>query len=313
MWRLISQLIAIAINFSIGLLLYSQSAFAIPHPQEKATEVFQFGIQKLQIGEYLEAIDDFTQAIKLKDDFAVAYSNRCLAYLQVEDYENAIADCNQAIYLVPNNLEAYLNRGLAYYRQEDYTTAIESDNQVIALKPADFRAYYNRGIATAAMGEYNHAIAQALTCQFADYNLALSLVPNIPNYSLAEIYNDLGAAQLHLTNFDAAKGNFSLAIRFNPDDFRAYFNRGCACGRNHDYQDAVRDFSRTIQLNPSHAQAYLNRGIAQHNLGYQQAALSDLKLAGMYFEKQNQSIAYERIADLIKVVQKQISLQSVIS
>jgi tetratricopeptide (TPR) repeat protein len=204
--------------------------------------------------------------------------------------------------LVPNNLEAYLNRGIAYYRQDDYTAAIKSDNQAIALKPADFRAYYNRGIATAAMGQYDHAIA--------DYNLALSLVPNIPNYSLAEIYNDLGAAQLHLTNFDAAKGNFSLAIRFNPDDFRAYFNRGCACGRNHDYQDAVRDFSRTIQLNPSHAQAYLNLGIAQRNLGYQQAALSDLKLAGMYFEKQNQSIAYERIADLIKVVQKQIGCGS---
>lgn len=304
MQRLIRQMTTIALAFGMGLLLCSQNTFALSYPQTSATEIFQSGIKKLEFGNYLDAISDFTQAINLKDDFAIAYSNRCLAYLQLQDYGNAIADCNQAIDLAPHNLEAYLNRGIAYYRQGDYTTAIESNNQAIALKPGNFRAYYNRGIATAAMGEYDHAIA--------DFNLALSLVTDTDRFSLAEIYNDLGSAQLHLTNFDAAKHNFSLAIRFNPDDFRAYFNRGCACGRNHDYPNAVRDFTHTIKLNPVNAQAYLNRGIAEHNLGYEEAALSDLRVAAIYFEKQNKNLAYERILNLIKVVQKQISLESVI-
>ncbi|MBG1243178.1 tetratricopeptide repeat protein [Nostoc sp. NZL] len=59
--------------------------------------------------------------------------------------------------------------------------------------------------------------------------------------------------------------DFNLAIRLNANDYRAYFNRACACGRNGDDFGAVRDFSKVIRLNP---QAYVNRGVARYRLGY---------------------------------------------
>jgi hypothetical protein len=71
MQQLFSKLIVIALAFSIGLLLCGENVLAIP--QGSATEIFQTGSQKLQTGKYLEAIADFTQAIKLKNDFGVAY------------------------------------------------------------------------------------------------------------------------------------------------------------------------------------------------------------------------------------------------
>lgn len=289
-------LICTALIFS--LLISQVSATALEHSSPSASDILRLGTQQLQIGEYLEAVSRFTQAIELNKDFTAAYSNRCLAYLQLQDYQNAIADCNQAIKLAPHNIETYINRGIAYYRQGDYPAAINDNNRVIANKPHDFRAYYNRGVATAALGHNENAIL--------DYHRALSLIPQTESYLLADIYNDLGLARFHLTDFNAATRNFTLAIRLNPQDYRGYFNRGCTCGKNGDNIGAVRDFSATVNFDPSNALAYVNRGIAYHNLGYEQAAISDLKIAATYFGQQGQQIAYQKTLDLIKVVQRQI-------
>ncbi|MEH1841077.1 MAG: hypothetical protein V7L20_20545 [Nostoc sp.] len=62
-------------------------------------------------GNYQEAIENFNQTIELEKDFAVAYSDRTLAYLQLQDYHQAVTDCTQAINFAPDNFEAYLNRG----------------------------------------------------------------------------------------------------------------------------------------------------------------------------------------------------------
>lgn len=289
-------LISIALIFS--LLISQVSANPLEHSSPSASDILRLGAIQLQIGKYSEAVTRFTQAIELNKDFTAAYNNRCLAYLQLQDYQNAITDCNQAIKLVPYNIEAYINRGIAYYRQGDYPAAINDNNQVIGSKAHDFRAYYNRGVATAALGDNENAIL--------DYYRALSLIPDTESYLRADIYNDLGLARFHLTDFNAATRNFTLAIRLNPQDYRGYFNRGCTCGKNGDNIGAVRDFSATVHFNPSNAQAYVNRGIAYHNLGYEQAAISDLKIAATYFGQQGQQIAYQKTLDLIKIVQWQI-------
>jgi tetratricopeptide (TPR) repeat protein len=271
---------------------------ATASPEDSATNRLRFGIEKLRIGDYSEAIAQLTQVIDINQKSVVAYSNRCLAYLQLQDYQNAITDCNQAINLAPDNIEAYINRGIAYYRQGNYQAATEDNNFVIARKPHDFRAYYNRGVVNSARGSYGDAIS--------DYYRALSLVPETPSYLSADIYNDLGLAKFHFRNFEDATSNFTLAIRLNPQDYRAYFNRGCTCGKNGDNFGAVRDFSDTVRLNPSNAQAYINRGIAYHRLGYEQAALADLHTGASHFGQQGQQIAYQKTLDLIKAVQSQI-------
>jgi tetratricopeptide (TPR) repeat protein len=262
------------------------------------TNSFRLGVEMLQKGNYTQAVIQFTEAIDIKNDYAAAYSNRCLANLHLKDYQNAVIDCNQAINLAPENVEAHINRGIAYYRQGNYTAAIDDNNHVITHNPNEFRAYYNRGVAYSALENYSEAIT--------NYQRALSLVDKTPSYLRADIYNDLGLAKFRLNDYDAATSNFTLAIRLNPQSERAYFNRGCTCGKKGDNLGAVHDFSSTVRLNPSNAQAYANRGIAYHNLGYEQAAISDLRTAASYFGKQGEQLAYQKILGLIKIVQRQI-------
>jgi tetratricopeptide (TPR) repeat protein len=294
--RLISSIIIV---FICTFVAPSGNSLLLADTQITASDFFKLGVNQMHQKSYQKAIENFSLAIQMQSDFSVAYSDRCLAYLQIQDYHQAEADCTQALNLAPNNVEAYLNRGLAQYRKGNYLDAIADYNQVIALKPDNFRAYYNRGIALAGVANYSQAII--------DYNLALTKISPTNTLLLADIYNDRGLAHFELQNQEAAMNDFHLAIHFNPDDHRAYFNRGCICGRTGDYLGAKRDFSQVIRLNSSHAQAYVNRGIANYNLEYYQRAISDLQKASEYFEQQKHIIAYKKTLDLLKTVQQEIS------
>ncbi|MEH2409492.1 tetratricopeptide repeat protein [Nostoc sp.] len=295
------------IAFALACFFLTSPAYSLSTSDTQIAEgdLFKLGIEKILHGSYPEAIQDFTQAIKLKNDFSSAYSNRCLAYLQLGDYQNAIADCNQALKFTPNNVETHLNRGLAYYRQGDYQAAIADDNQVIALKPHDFRAYYNRGVARGMLGNHQQAIS--------DYNLALINIPQSSSLLRADVYNDRGLAHFELSDIKAAMLDFSQAIRLNHNDYRAYYNRGCACGRSGDNSCAIRDFTESLKRNPINAQAYLNRGIAYHELGHEQAAIADLQKAVKYFAQQKETTTYEKTFLLLKNLHQQLSSLSEIA
>jgi tetratricopeptide (TPR) repeat protein len=163
---------------------------------------------------------------------------------------------------------------------------------VIQLKPQDYRAYYNRGLARFDQEDYESAIA--------DYNQALRQTPTPYSQALSSVYNDRGLVYLQLGNLTGAIADFSLAIRLNTDDARAYYNRGCACHRQGAYSHAIRDFTQSIQRHPNQAEAYVNRGIARYQLGYQQAALKDLQRGAECFFHQGQMLAYQQTLSLIQ-------------
>src|SRR5262245_42445384 len=99
------------------------------------------------------AIADYSEAIRLDPKYAVAYSNRGLAYAYKNEYDRAIADYNEAIRLDPKYVEAYYNRGLAYDYKNEYDRAIAEFKEAIRLDPKYAVAYYNRGLTYADKNE----------------------------------------------------------------------------------------------------------------------------------------------------------------
>ncbi|BAZ01903.1 TPR repeat-containing protein [Tolypothrix tenuis PCC 7101] len=291
-WRLLFSTIAV---FAFTFSTHTANASVLNHTPTTAREFLQQGVDQISHSHYEEAIADFNQAIQLQNnlgqkDLGEAYSDRCLV------------DCTQAINLSPDNAEAYINRGLANYRQQDYLSAIADYQRAIALKPADFRAYYNIALAYAATDHNLEAIV--------DYNLALSQIPPSANLLLADIYNDRGLARLQLLDYEGAMTDFSKAIQLDGNDYRAYFNRGCACGKKGDNFGALRDFSKVIRLNPSNGMAYVNRGVARYQLGYYQGAIADLQKASEFFGYTGEQLAYEKAVKILQTMQKQIPAAS---
>lgn len=79
-----------------------------------ATNWFNSGKNKIELEDLQGAIADFTEAIKLKPDFALAYYARGTVKNVLEDYRGAIDDQTKSISLNPTFHNAYLCRGLAY-------------------------------------------------------------------------------------------------------------------------------------------------------------------------------------------------------
>ena len=85
--------------------------------------------------EYEKAIEDYTKAIELKPDLAIAYNNRGNAYKGKGEFDVAIQDFNKAIELNPQFTIAYNNRGNAYRDKGEFDVAIQDFNKAIEVNP----------------------------------------------------------------------------------------------------------------------------------------------------------------------------------
>ena len=115
------------------------------------------GIAYTKRREFIPALRDYTQAIKLNRDYAEAYCNRGNAYLMKGDSAQAIDDYTQAIKLNPNFAEAYYNRANAYFRKPMFVEALVDYTKAIDLATGRSEIYYRRGLLRLCMGEMSKA------------------------------------------------------------------------------------------------------------------------------------------------------------
>jgi tetratricopeptide (TPR) repeat protein len=91
------------------------------------------------------AINDFSNAISLSPDYAVAsYNARGAIFLKFGQYQQASEDFNRAIRLNPADIRTYNNRGILYTNLGQNQQAIEDFSTAIRLKDDYANAYNNR-------------------------------------------------------------------------------------------------------------------------------------------------------------------------
>ncbi len=218
------------------------------------------------LGQLEDAINTYSQAIKIKSDFADAYCNRGIVHAKKGDHDQAIRDYNQAIELNPDFAEAYYNRGISCEKQDNHNQAIQDYSKAIELKPSYTEAYNNRGVAYEKQGNLNQAIQ--------DYSKAIELNPNFANY-----YFNRGLAYEKQGNLNQAIQDCSKAIELNPDYAEAYNNRGLVYEKQGNFNQAIQDYSKAIELNPNYADAYCNRGTTYFEQGDFDQAIRDYNQA----------------------------------
>ena len=250
--------------------LLEQPNIAKPLSQEKqsisADTLLLWGNVKYDLGYYMEAIIDYTMAIRIKPDDASAYNNRGNAKVKLEQYFAAITDFDIAIRLEPNAASVYNNRGSAKAHLEQYFAAITDFDIAIRLNPDDADAYIIRGLTKAYMEQHFAAIS--------DFDIAIRLKPDD-----AKAYRNRGVAKARLEQYFAAIADFDIAIRLKPDYTDAYYNRGNAKYSLEQYFAAISDFDIAIRLKPDYAGAYNNRGNAKAKLEQRFAAIADYDTA----------------------------------
>jgi tetratricopeptide (TPR) repeat protein len=149
-----------------------------------------------------EELRFFSEAIRLKPDYAEAFNNRGNARCTTGDLEGALQDYSEAIRLKPDSAETFNNRGLARRNQGDLEGALQDYSEAIRLKPDDPETFNNRGSARLGKGDLDGALK--------DYNEAIRLK------------QDFAEAFYNRALISRSRGDYKAAIA----DYQNYLDHG---------------------------------------------------------------------------------------
>lgn len=183
-----------------------------PHDNPDWMRWNNLGIAYLDQVQYADAIQAFSQVVKLRPDYADGYINIGLTYIEWEKYSAARASLQKALTLTPNyaralyymaiverrsanpdaeiadlqmvveeypqSRDARRELGISYYQQHQYDEAIKQFETLQAIDPDDLAAHYNLAILYRRVGQKEKASEQAAL--FATKQVD----PGAPTYSL---------------------------------------------------------------------------------------------------------------------------------
>ncbi len=111
------------------------------------------GLARRLNGELEQAIDDYSEAIRLKPDYYIAINNRGVALMSKGEFDAAVNDFSRTIELKPDHLAAYYNRAMAFGRKSAFERAIADYDFVLKADPRNIQLLRERGALKAKSGD----------------------------------------------------------------------------------------------------------------------------------------------------------------
>jgi tetratricopeptide (TPR) repeat protein len=164
------------------------------------------GVAAYRSGDFLGAIGNFDEAIRLNPNDAQSYNIRGNVWDELGIYERALADYDEAIRIDPNNPAVFHDRAILWYRKGALDEALVDLDRAIRFSFADANIYCDRGLVWYQKGHHDRAIA--------DFNKAIKLDP-----SFAAAYLNRGLILHRNKEFNAAIAAVYPAIRVDPSIF----------------------------------------------------------------------------------------------
>jgi lipoprotein NlpI len=110
------------------------------------------------VGDYDRASTDYSRAIKINAEFAIAYKNRGDTHYYQGEYDEAILDYQAAIAIGLDMVTGLDSLGRAYFAKHDFDRAIEQYSKAIELQPTNAGLLSARGQAELYSGRFAVAI-----------------------------------------------------------------------------------------------------------------------------------------------------------
>ena len=95
------------------------------------------GNQHFKEGRYTEAVDSYTEALKLQPQCHLLYSNRSAGYNNLGKYEEALADAMHCVSIAPEFARGHLRKATVLNKLEKYEEAMKAAEEGYRLRGSD--------------------------------------------------------------------------------------------------------------------------------------------------------------------------------
>ena len=121
------------------------------------------GIFDIRNGKFEDAVQKINQSIELKRDWEISYFYRAVAYQALGEFNDALLDYTKAIQLNPRMTDAYYNRAYINLTRKDIQNpdlqkTVEDLNKALELDPKFIDALYAMAAAQKKLGNYHTAL-----------------------------------------------------------------------------------------------------------------------------------------------------------
>lgn len=122
-----------------------------------------YGIFDFQAGKFKSAIENINKSLELKNDWAIPYFYRAVAYHAMAEYDEAMLDYTKAIKLDDKMTDAYYNRAKIILSRKDIQNpdikkAITDLEKALELDPQFQDAYYAMAAAYKKLEDYHQSL-----------------------------------------------------------------------------------------------------------------------------------------------------------
>ncbi|CAO1436545.1 unnamed protein product [Diamesa hyperborea] len=99
------------------------------------------GNECVKVKEYDEAFKEYSQSIRIKPS-AASFNNRAMINLKQKNYLKAIADCNECLKLDRDNVKAMIRKAQAFVELKSYNESYDTFEKVLEIDPNSQIAKY---------------------------------------------------------------------------------------------------------------------------------------------------------------------------
>ena len=155
-------LFILAISSFIGILSLNNNLLSSRSKLSRSLDLIDMAHKYQDKGNYLKAINYYTELIKTNKEDFYAYYNRGWNKAHLGKHVEALKDFEKVIELDPNFTMAYINRGSMNYYLGNYSDSITDYNKAIKLDQKNLSIFYNRALSKIKLGESNKSICKDL-------------------------------------------------------------------------------------------------------------------------------------------------------
>lgn len=262
--------------------------------------------------DFKSAIALLTESITLKPDFFWAFAQRGIAFTEIGDYDNALKDFTVVIESKDSddieNKQWVLNRrGELWIELNRPQKAFEDFDAATKLDPIDKFAYYNKGVALLELAGKELDSDK----QLEKYTAALNYFHRALDIDDRFIRAKLFAAYTYhsLDNYSIAERFYNQAIRDDSKDPNSYNMRGVLYYDMDRHYEAIQDFTTAIYYDKENAldEVYFNRGCVYRSLNQSDLAIEDF-LTAIYIDNEDLN-NYLEYAITLKFVGKNVEAE----